>query len=117
MNNKILSLSLFLFSFNVFGASTISDVTIKMIGYDKNHPNIIFIRTSKLPSTLERVACHTDTNWNYVLKLSSPLEEKMYTALLAAQASKQNLTLRGSGLCDAPYSVIESLSVVYAGVF
>lgn len=98
-----------------FAGSTVSNVTITTIGYDKNIPDAIFIRTSKDPLTQTRVSCHTDTNWNYVLRLSpsTPIDEKMYTALLAAQASKQNITLVGSGLCNASYGVVESLHIMY----
>ena len=106
-----------LISTNTLAASSVENVTIKMIGYDKNIPDAVFIKTSKLPSEQSKVACHTDTNWNYVLLLSTPLEEKMYAAVLAAQASNQNLTLKGSGLCNASYPVIESLHVLYAGDF
>lgn len=117
MNKIIWALTFLLISANALATSTLENVTIKMIGYDKNIPDAVFIKTSTSPLEQTRALCHKDTNWNYVLLLSTPLEQKMYSALLTAQASKQNLTLKGSGLCNASYQEIESLHVMYAGSF
>jgi hypothetical protein len=95
-------------------ASTrLSNVTIDRLGYDKNFPDVIFIRTSIPPSGQSRISCHTDNNWNYVLATTLPIEEKMFSAILAAQSTKQKLTLRGSGECGA-FNTIEQLRIVYA---
>ncbi len=115
MIRKMFLSALLLVSLNAFAGSTVSNVTISMIGYDKGIPDVVFIKTSMLPSTQTRISCHTDTNWNYVLRLSIPLEEKMYAALLAAQASRQNVILFGSGLCNSSYPLIESLQTMYVG--
>ncbi len=117
MKKTILAIALYLATGYSLAGSMVENVTIKVIGYDKGIPDVVFIRTTQAPATQTRIGCHTDTNWNYVLKLSTDLENKMHAALLAAQASKQNLTLKGSGLCDASYRAIESLHVVYTGTF
>lgn len=117
MKKILLTLGLMLATVNAFANTTIENVTIKLIGYDKNIPDAILIKTDKPASQQTRISCHTDTNWNFLLKMSTPLEDKMYAALLSAQASKQNLTLVGSGVCDASYSAIESLHIIYAGEF
>ena len=93
-------------------AATIHDVTITRLGYDKNFPTALFIRTSTAPATVARPSCHSDTNWNYVLKIETPLEERMYSALLAAHNTKQKLSLVGAGNCS-PYPAVEGLNVIY----
>lgn len=114
MKNKFIPLTLLSLCSNIAWAATpsvLTNVTISDIGYDKNIPDAIFIRTSA--GAQDKIPCHTDGNWHYVLKLSSPLEEKMYTAIVTAQVSKQSLEMRGSGLCDASYNKIESLHILY----
>ncbi len=93
--------------------STISDTKITLLGLDKNHPDVLFIRTAKSPLEQDRVGCHTNNDWNYTLKMSSEFDKKIFSAMLAAQNSKQTLTLVGSGNCDGGYNRIEALNIVY----
>ena len=94
-----LTLITLLVSVQAEAASVITRTKIVQLGYDKNHQDVLFIRTETWPADqLDKIACHTNPHWNFVLKLTTPFEEKMYSALLAAQASKQIITLKGSGL-------------------
>ncbi|ENM3908859.1 hypothetical protein GCS57_003610 [Vibrio cholerae] len=96
----------------VVSASSLENVTIEQLGYDKNYPDRVFIKTSVAPTSQSRVQCHNDNNWNYVMPLLSPFEGKMYSALLAAHSAKQKVTLIGTNKCDA-FDTIEGLHVIY----
>ena len=95
---KILACLCLVVSYSVSAASALHNVTIERIGYDKNFPDVVFIRTIFSPIEQQRITCHTDNNWNYVLATASTIEEKMYSAILAAHASKQSISFIGSGL-------------------
>lgn len=110
---KILYVLMIFWSSGAFSSSSINNAKIQSLGYDKSHNNIVFIRVDKAIESKRKVKCHVNHDWHYTLKISTPFDEKMYSALLAAQASKQNLTLIGSGKCDA-FSQIESLNVLYS---
>jgi hypothetical protein len=113
MFKKLISIAIILAACNATAGSSLANAKIKMIGYDKNIPDVVFIKTDKPVSSQNKIDCHTDANWNYVLKLATPLEEKMYAALLAAQAAQQNITIGGSNQCNASYTAVETLHTLY----
>ncbi|MEI8634874.1 hypothetical protein P4S72_28015 [Vibrio sp. PP-XX7] len=47
MKKVFLAIALLLSTSNTFANTTLENVTIKVIGYDKNIPDAIFIRTDK----------------------------------------------------------------------
>ncbi len=116
MKKKVLTVLVVMMAMITINASAVGVVTnakIYQLGYDKDRPDVLFIRTDVTPSQQsDKISCHVNPGWNYVLRLQSSFEEKMYSALLAAHASKQTITLRGSGSCDI-FGTIESLHVVY----
>lgn len=100
-------------SFSSYSASVISNAKIDQLGLDKNQPNILFIRTDVAPSNQSgKIGCHQNPGWNYVLKLETPYDDKMFSMLLAANASKQKVKLHGSGQCDV-FGSIETLHILY----
>lgn len=67
----------------------------------------LFIRLDKTQSS--PVGCHTNSTWQYALDMSTPLGEKMYSALLAIKVSGGLANYTGSGdVCDA-FSTVETL--------
>ncbi len=100
-------------SLSSHSASVIDNAKITQIGLDKNQPNVLFIRSDVAPDNQSgRIACHNNPGWNYVLKLETPYDDKMFSMLLAANTSKQKVRLRGSGQCDV-FGSIETLHVLY----
>jgi hypothetical protein len=90
-------------------AGSVSNVTISELNINKAIGSMVFIKTSADPSTQQKISCHTDQYWNFVLPLASDADKSIYTALLTALATQSKVTLGGNGTCGS-YSLIETLS-------
>lgn len=94
-------------SLHAFSA-TVESTTIKKLMFDEGYGEIVHIQLNQRQG--EPVDCHTNVAWEYVLDISNPLGEKMYSSLLAAYAAKSNVKFVGRGDCTAsPHNNTESL--------
>ena len=91
-------------------ASEILNAHITKLMIDKNHGTIVFIQTDGTSDRTPGAGCHTNTTWDYVADLSDATGQEIYSALLAAKASQQEVSLRGKGqsTCDL-YGNVETL--------
>lgn len=56
-------------------------------------------------------SCHTNSNWSFVLPLSTDLDRNIFSMLLTARATQGTLRLQGRGLCDV-HTGMETLSYI-----
>jgi hypothetical protein len=75
-------------------------------GYGAN--GLVFIKLDVTPSDKPECSHHY---WDYTLSFSSPIDDKLYAALLAAFASGVLVTTTGTGFCT-DYGYIEALRSV-----
>jgi hypothetical protein len=93
--------ALLLTSFTTIAASGIPNTTIVNLHLDRERKQVL-IRTAVSPVNQQnRIACHTGNGWNYVLPLENPIDQAIYSALLAAYTSQKPMHLGGNGLCPA----------------
>lgn len=98
--------------------SVLTQVTIDTLGFDQGFPGRVWVRTSISPAQQQRISCHTNNDWNFVLSITdsdpnlAKLKEATLSSLIAAQHSKQKLTLLGSGSCTN-VDIAEDLQIVY----
>lgn len=88
-------------------AGVIYEGKITKIAIDKGTGDKVFIQVDGTKE--DYPACHTVTSWSFVLPLSSDTDNKIFSMLLAARASKAKVRLEGNGLCNVHGSV-ESLT-------
>lgn len=96
------SLMFSLLSSNSSAVADLQNVTITALNINKSLGNFLFIRTSTAPTV---VGCQTNSDWNLILPLDSDLSNKIYSALLAAQASQSKVSLGGAGTCNSSFGV------------
>jgi hypothetical protein len=89
-------------SSNSGAVADLQNVTITALNINRGLGNFLFIRTSTAPTV---VGCQTNPDWNLILPLDSDLSNKIYSALLAAQASQSKVILGGTGTCNASFGV------------
>lgn len=87
-------------------AGVIYEGKITKVAIDKGTGDKVFIQVDAAKE--DSPACHTITSWSFVLPLVSDTDNKIFSMLLAARASKATVRLEGSGLCNTHGSV-ESL--------
>ena len=101
----------------VLGAITISatatagsstNVTITQIFVGNSYGSLLFIAVT---SKTGNPACNTNATYNFVLPLTTALENQMLAVLLSARATGATVTLTGNGLCDQ-FSNVETLENV-----
>jgi hypothetical protein len=80
------------FSGNVLNAK------IQILMIDKTLGDMVFIQASA-PHPAGS-ACHTSTRWAFALPLVDPIDDKIYSALLAAYTERRTVNLIGSDVCD-----------------
>lgn len=106
---KIIKGLILLFTYsiiNITNASTIADTKISMLMLDQYHGDKVYIKTT-IPHQLNNPSCHNSI-WSFTLQLTSPLQEKMYSMLLAAQTAGKKVSLIGYGSCSI-HTGIETL--------
>ncbi|OZY83950.1 hypothetical protein CBP51_19345 [Cellvibrio mixtus] len=91
-----------LFSSNSGAVADLQNVTITALNMNRGLGNFLFIRTSATPTV---VGCQTNPDWNLILPLDSDLSNKIYSALLAAQASQSKVILGGTGTCNSSFGI------------
>ena len=91
-------------------ASEILNAHITKLMIDKNHGTIVFIQTDGTSDRTPGAGCHTNTTWDYVAGLADGSGQEIFSTLLAARASQQEVSLRGKGqsTCDL-YGNVETL--------
>ena len=97
------------FSANL-SASEILNAKITKLMIDKNHGSIVFIKTDGTSDRTPGAGCHTNASWDYVADLADASGQEIFSTLLAARASQQEVSLRGKGqsICDI-HSKVETL--------
>ena len=95
---KICFFSFLVFAGNANATAHLRNVTITKLNINKSLGDLLFIRTSTPPTI---VGCQTDGNWNLVLQLDTELDSKIFSGLLAAQASQSPVHLDGKGECSS----------------
>jgi len=98
-----------IFSANL-SASEILNAHITKLMIDKNHGTIVFIKTDGTSDRTPGAGCHTNASWDYVADLTDATGQEIFSTLLAARASQQEVSLRGKGqsICDL-YGNVETL--------
>lgn len=91
-------ISFLLFSSGAYSSARLANVTITKLNINKGIGNLVFILASEPPVTS---GCHTNKDWSMVLPLDTELDNKIYSALLAAYASNSKVQLDGSGQCSS----------------
>ena len=91
-------------------ASEILNSHVTKLMIDKNHGTIVFIQTDGTSDRTPDTGCHINSTWDYVADLTDATGQEIYSALLAAKASQQEVSLRGKGqsTCDL-YGNVETL--------
>ena len=91
-------------------ASEILNSHVTKLMIDKNHGTIVFIKTDGTSDRTPDTGCHINSTWDYVADLTDATGQEIYSALLAAKASQQEVSLRGKGqsTCDL-YGNVETL--------
>jgi hypothetical protein len=92
---------------SLVNASSISDTKISLLMIDQGHGDKIYIKTSKAHQS-GSPSCHA-SSWSFVLPLNTPLQDKMYAMLLAAQTSGKTVNLIGYGGDCVTHASIETL--------
>lgn len=111
MNKRSLSAAALLLSATPCFAGS-SATNAKIIAMDTNKGyganGLVFIKLDVTPSDKPECSHHY---WDYTLSFSSPIDDKLYAALLAAFASGVLVTTTGTGFCT-DYGYIEALRSV-----
>jgi hypothetical protein len=98
-------------SSSVNGVAT--NVVIGGLGMATENGNMVFISIggNSGGSKTGNPTCSTNgpSKWDFVLPLNTPLQNQMFTALLAAHNAGSPVTLVGSGKCDT-FSTVETLT-------
>jgi len=88
-------------------AGVVQEGVITRLMIDKVHGNKLFIKVSGTHS--EKLECHTNGTWQFVMPLSQELDKTIYVSmLLAAHASGKKIRLDGNNSCDV-FGSIETL--------
>jgi hypothetical protein len=87
----------------------LQNVTITTLNINRAVGSYLFIRTSVPPTV---VGCQLSPDWNLVLPLDSELNNKIYSALLAAQVSQTKVTLQGAGACTLGVELINNITIL-----
>ena len=105
----VILLTTLILSANI-SASEILSAHITKLMIDKNHGTIVFIKTDGTSNRTPGAGCHTNTNWDYVADLADSSGQEIYSALLMAKASQQEISLHGKGqsVCDI-HNKVETL--------
>ena len=91
-------------------ASEILNAKITKLMIDENLGTIVFIKTDGTSDRTPGAGCHTNASWDYVADLADATGLEIFSTLLAARASQQEVSLRGKGqsICDI-HSKVETL--------
>jgi hypothetical protein len=73
--------------------------------------NMVFIEVFDYKTNNPSCSTSGPGQWAFVLPLTTPIQQQMYTTLLAARAQGSPVTLVGSGICDI-YGTVETLTNV-----
>jgi hypothetical protein len=87
-------------------ANGIGTVTALLVGRLGNQ---VFV---KISGSVDSVRCRTRTDWHYFLDLTSPGAKEIYSALLTAKATNQNVTIQSTGTCDSTGQNLEQVAYV-----
>jgi hypothetical protein len=87
-------------------AGSVTGATITNVLIGTNYGGMIFIEVSSAKSG--NPSCSTNSNWGFVLPLTTALENQMLAVILSARTTGATVTLTGSGVCDT-YSNVETL--------
>jgi hypothetical protein len=90
----------------VASAGATSNAVITSITTNTDFGSYVLINTSVAKGGTP--SCATNTGYQWVLPLSSTLDNQIYAQLLAAFAGQSTVNLGGDGACDA-FSGIETL--------
>ncbi len=88
-------------------SAEISNAKIETLMIHKSLGNLLFIKLENVTHP-NSPSCYTNTNWDFVLPLTSSLDEKMYSILVTAWASDALINYTGTGNCN-DYPSVESL--------
>jgi hypothetical protein len=108
MTKTIAALGALLFS-AAASAGTVTGATITALGMGTAYGNLVFVSIN-IPKT-GNPACSNNTAWNFVLPLTTALENQFLALLLAARATQTPVSLAGNGLCDT-FGDVETLNYV-----
>jgi hypothetical protein len=86
----------------------VGQVLITGIAIDTHDANMAFISVNRAKN--DNPACST-SSWAFALPLTTPLQNLMFSELLAARTNQTPVSLGGSGLCDI-YASVETLTFV-----
>jgi hypothetical protein len=87
---------------------SVGQAIITGIAIDTHDDNMAFISVNVAKT--DNPACSTSA-WAFVLPLTTPLQNLMFSQLLAARTTQRFVSLSGSGLCDT-YASVETLTFV-----
>ncbi|QGX41533.1 hypothetical protein [Permianibacter aggregans] len=79
-------------------ASQVSEAKIKRLMMDDSLPSKVYIELSAMQS--DRISCHENESWNYVLDLQSTSAREFYSMLLTMHASGRAGLFKGTGTCS-----------------
>ena len=92
-------------------ATVIDGASIKRLMLDRSLDGRVFIELDR--SQDQKIGCHTNTGWEYVLDITDEFGKAMYSMLLSLQASGKPAYFRGKDNCSV-YSQIETLRRIEA---
>lgn len=81
------------------GQLSLSKITKTSISKLKG--NYLVIQLDKSVGEQGQESCHSNTAWNFALPLDNPVDDKLFSMVLAAQASGKLVNITGSKSCEA----------------
>ncbi len=104
----IVAACLMAFSTAALSSGTVTDATITGVTMFVSIGDVLFIKTNQTVST--PASCSTNSNFQFVVSLSSATGQQMMALLLAARAGAAPISITGTGSCSV-YSNVETVNV------
>jgi hypothetical protein len=93
-------------------AGEVSEARVKTVAvFREQHPGLVLVQV-----TGEKVGvmnCHTNTYWQFTLRIVNDDDKRMFAMLTAAQLSQSRVRLVGKQTCDPSAPNVESLEQVW----